>query len=333
MYYNVFMSTYLVAGGAGYIGGVCVEKMIDRGDEVVIIDNLNTGFKSNVHQKAHFYHGDIADPALVKKAFTEHKIEAVLDFAALAQVGESVNNPSKYFRNNVSSGLNFLDNLLENGCKKIIFSSTAAVFGIPEENPISETTPKNSITPYGDSKIMFEKILERYHQAYGLSFTVFRYFNACGATKQSKEMHDPETHLIPIVFQTLSGKREVLTINGDDYNTPDGTCVRDYVHIADLIDAHLIALEKLTDDTAEFYNLGNGNGYSIKEVIEAIEKVSGKKVPSVIGPRRAGDPDFLVASSEKAIKELGWVPKFSKIEDIVATVWEAEVNPPKPKTI
>lgn len=322
------MSKYLVVGGAGYIGGVCVEKMIDRGDEVVILDNLKTGHKENVHPKAAFYLGDMGDGAILDKIFTEHQIDTVLDFAGLIQVGESVKEPSMYFQNNLGQGMDLLDGMMRNNVKKIIFSSTAAVFGNPKVTPISEDSEKDPINPYGESKYFFEKVIKRYAEANDLKYTIFRYFNACGATTQSKELHAQESHLIPLIFQAVKGERPNIAVFGTDYDTPDGTCVRDYVHVSDLVDAHLLAIAKMDTSPANEFNLGNGSGYSVKEVIAAVEKVTGKTVPVVLSERRAGDPATLVASSEKAKAELGWVPKYPEIDQIITSAWEAEVNPP-----
>jgi UDP-glucose 4-epimerase len=325
------MSKYLVVGGAGYIGGVCVEKMIDRGDEVVILDNLSTGHKENIHPRATFIHGDKGDGALLDKIFSEHQVEAVLDFAGLIQVGESVKEPGKYFLNNLCQGVDLLEGMIRNNVKKFIFSSTAAVFGDPKVVPINESAEKEPINPYGEAKYFFERVIKRYAEAYGLKYTIFRYFNACGATDQSKELHAQESHLIPLIFQAVKGERPSISLYGTDYDTPDGTCVRDYIHVSDLIDAHLLAVQKMEVSPTNEYNLGNGNGYSVKEVIAAVEKVTGKTVPVVLSERRAGDPARLVASSEKAKSELGWVSVYPKIEQIIASAWEAEINPPKSK--
>lgn len=320
------MSKYLVTGGAGYIGGACVEKMIDRGDEVVVLDNLSTGHLENVNSKAKFIKGSVGDKDLLDKLFTDHQIDAVLHFAGFIQVGESVKFPGKYFENNLAQGINLLESMAKSGVNKIIFSSTAAVFGNPKEIPIKEEAEKEPINPYGESKLMLEKVIKRFHDAYGIRFTIFRYFNACGATKNSIENHSPESHLIPIVFESITGKRNFLTINGSDYKTPDGTCVRDYVHISDLVDAHLLAIDYMNDHEENYFNLGSGNGYSIKQVVDSVERVTGRKVPVVMGARREGDPDFLIAGSEKAHKELGWSPKFRDLDSIIKTVWEAVQN-------
>ena len=320
------MAKYLVTGGAGYIGGVCVEKLLERGDEVVILDNLSTGHEDNIKPGAIFYKGNVGDANLVNKIFAEHKIEAVLHFAGLIQVGESVKLPGKYFENNFSQGINLLESMVQNGVNKIIFSSTAAVFGNPLEIPIKEESIKEPINPYGESKFMFEKAIKRFHDAYGLRFTIFRYFNACGATGQNKESHTPETHLIPLIFEAINGKRENITVFGTDYDTPDGTCIRDYVHVADLVDAHLLALEYMNQSEENYFNLGNGSGYSVKEVIGAVEKVTEKKVPVVYGDRREGDPARLIATSEKARQQLRWSPKYTKIETIIKSAWDAIIS-------
>ncbi len=318
------MSKYLVVGGAGYIGGVCVEKMIERGDEVVILDNLKTGHKENLHPKAAFYLGDKGDQQLLDRVFAEHKIDTVLDFAGLIQVGESVKEPMKYFQNNLVQGVELLNGMMRNKVKKIIFSSTAAVFGSPKTVPIAEEAEKSPINPYGESKYFFEQVIKRYAEAYAIEYTIFRYFNACGATERGKEQHSPETHLIPLILQAVKGERENIAIFGTDYETPDGTCIRDYVHVSDLIDAHLLAIEKMKESPRNEFNLGNGLGHSVKEVIAAVEKVTGKKVPVVLADRRPGDPARLVASSEKAKRELGWRPQFSKIEEIIESAWKKE---------
>jgi len=325
------MTKYLVVGGAGYIGGVCVEKMIDRGDEVVILDNLVTGHKENVHPKAFFYLGDKGDATLLDKIFSEHKIDTVLDFAGLIQVGESVKEPGKYFQNNLGQGIDLLEGMIRNNVKKLVFSSTAAVFGNPKIVPIDENAEKEPINPYGEAKYFFERVIKRFNESYGLKYTIFRYFNACGATKQSKEQHAQESHLIPLIFQAVKGERSNISIFGTDYDTPDGTCIRDYIHVSDLIDAHLLAISKMESSFTNDYNLGNGNGYSVKEVIAAVEKVTGKTVPVVLGDRREGDPARLVASSDKAKVELNWTPKYPEIEQIISSAWEAEINPPKVK--
>lgn len=325
------MKQHLVTGGAGYIGGVCVEKLIAQGDQVVILDNLKTGHRENIHHQAKFYLGDKGDKELTRKIFSENTIDTVFDFAGLIQVGESVKQPGKYYENNFSQGVSLLESMVEANISKIIFSSTAAVYGNPKRVPISEDDEKLPINPYGESKLFFEKAIKGFANAHNLKYTIFRYFNACGATKQSKEEHVNESHLIPLVFQAVKGTRSNITVFGTDYETDDGTCIRDYIHVEDLVSAHLLA-EKYMDSSAKNeFNLGNGSGYSVKQVIAATESVTGKKVPVVFGDRREGDPAKLIADSQRAMAELGWRPKFSKIEDIIASAWEAEVNTPTKK--
>lgn len=323
------MSKFLVTGGAGYIGGVCVEEMVKKGDEVVVLDNLSVGHKENIHPKAAFYQGDTGDGALLDKIFKEHQIDTVLHFAAFALVGESVKEPSKYFHNNFAQGISLLDSMRRNGVDKFIFSSTCATYGIPDKSPIDENTPQRPINPYGESKLMLEKALKWYHSAYGMKYTIFRYFNACGATEQSMEVHEPETHLIPLIFDALMGKRPNITVFGTDYNTQDGSCIRDYIHVLDLIDAHLKAIDYMGSNFANEFNLGTGKGYSVKQVIDTVKRVTGKEIMVVLGERRPGDPDELVAKADKAFNELNWHPTHSDLEQVVASVWKAVQNPPK----
>lgn len=315
------MAEILVTGGAGYIGSACVGELLDRGHSVVVLDNLSTGHRECVDRRAVFYEGEVGDKILVKQILDKHAIEAVFHFAAFIQVGESVKSPAKYFANNYVQTLTLLDVLKDSNCKKIIFSSTAAVFGNPIEIPIDEDHPKNPINPYGLAKLMVENTLSWYGTAYGLKYCIFRYFNAAGATKHSMENHVNESHLIPLVFDAALGKRDSITIMGSDYDTPDGTCIRDYIHIADLVEAHILALQYLTDHESNNFNLGNGNGYSVKEVIDMVEKITGKKVPVTMGERRGGDADKLVASSQKARDMLGWQPKYADLESIVTSAW------------
>src|SRR4051812_16799446 len=311
---NVF-----VTGGAGYIGSVCVEELINAGHQVTVLDNLSEGHRSAVDTRARFIQGDLGDPTLIGPALREAKAEAVIHFAAHALVGESMTNPAKYFRNNVAKGLELLQASVEVGVKKFVFSSTCATYGPPERVPMTEDLPQRPINPYGESKLMFEKMLHWYQQIHGLEFVAFRYFNAAGASERFGEHHRVETHLIPNVLKVTLGQAKQCEIFGTDYPTADGTCIRDYIHIIDLADAHIIAMEP---GRKGFYNLGNGDGYSVREVIATCEKVAGKKIPTIERARRPGDPPRLVASAEKAKAELGWKPKYPKLEQIVSTAWE-----------
>jgi UDP-glucose 4-epimerase len=310
----------MVVGGAGYIGSVTVEQLQKAGHEVVVFDSLLKGHRESVPDGVPFVQGDMANSADLARAFEAHQVDAVMHFAALSLVGESVQHPSKYFINNVANGLKLLDAMLEYGVKKIVFSSTAAVYGEPTDWPIHEDFPHNPTNPYGESKLAFEKVLKWYEQAYGIRYATLRYFNAAGATERVGEDHDPETHLIPLVLQVAQGKREAINMFGDDYPTPDGTCVRDYIHVVDLADAHVRALSIL-DERSGTFNLGNGKGFSVKEVIEAARKVTGHAIPAKVAPRRAGDPAVLVASSDRIQKELGWKPQHPEIETIIRDAW------------
>jgi UDP-glucose 4-epimerase len=310
---NVF-----VTGGAGYIGSVCVEELLNAGYQVTVFDNLTEGHRSAVDPRATFVEGCFSDAALIKKAVRDSKAEAILHFAANALVGESMTNPSKYFRNNVANGLNLLDAAVECKVKKFVFSSTCATYGPPDRVPMTEDLPQRPINPYGESKLMFEKVLQWYQKLHGLEFIAFRYFNAAGASEKFGEHHRIETHLIPNVLKVALGQAKQCEIYGTDYPTPDGTCIRDYIHIVDLAQAHILGL---APGKTGFYNLGNGDGYSVKEVIQMCEKITDVKIPAIEKPRRAGDPPKLVAAATKAYTELGWKPKYPKLEDIVATAW------------
>lgn len=314
----------LVCGGAGYIGSHTVYELIERVHSVVVVDSLIKGHKAAVHNDAKFYLGDIRDEEFMDKVFKENNIDAVIDFAAFSLVGESVNEPFKYYENNVYGTLKLLEAMERAGVKKIVFSSTAATYGEPENDIIVESDKTNPTNPYGETKLTVEKMLKWADNAYGIKFVALRYFNAAGAHISGKigEDHSPETHLIPIILQTALGQREKMFIFGDDYDTPDGTCVRDYIHVTDLADAHIKALEKLfKTNESGIYNLGNGKGFSVKEVIEKAKKVTGKEFKVEIEARRNGDPSTLIASSEKAIKELGWKPKFNTLDKIIETAW------------
>ena len=314
----------LVTGGAGYIGSVCVEQLLNAGHEVTVFDHLEQGHRGAVDERARFIEGSLADPAKVRTAV--EGVDAVIHFAAFALVGESMTNPAKYFRNNVAYGLNLLEAAVAAKVQKFVFSSTCATYGPPERIPMTEDLPQRPISPYGESKLMFEKVLLWFRQIHGLEFVAFRYFNAAGASKRFGEDHDPETHLIPNILRVALGQSTHFEIYGTDYPTPDGTCIRDYIHVADLSDAHVLAL---APGKQGFFNLGNGDGYSVREVHHACEKISGRKIPAVEKPRRAGDPPRLVASAEKAKTELGWKPKFPKLEQIVETAWDWHKRNPK----
>ncbi len=321
----------LVTGGAGYIGSHTVAELLDKGEEVVIIDSLIKGHRESI-LGGRFYEGDLRDGELMDKIFKENDIESVIHFAAYSLVGESVQEPLKYYNNNLMSSISLLNKMKEHGTKKIVFSSTAAVYGEPESIPILEsdrTVPKN---PYGETKLAFEKALKWADEAYGIKYASLRYFNACGAHVSGKigEDHMPETHLIPLVLQVALGQREHITIYGDDYATDDGTCVRDYIHVTDLADAHILALNKLNaGGHSNIYNLGSGEGFSVKEIVEKVREVTGHKIPQVIGERRAGDPAVLIASSEKIKQELNWQPKYESISKIIETAWNWHKNHPK----
>ena len=298
--------------------------MIERGHSVVVVDSLIKGHKAAVHNDAKFYLGDIRDEDFMDQVFKENNIDAVIDFAAFSLVGESVNEPFKYYENNVYGTLKLLEAMERAGVKKIVFSSTAATYGEPENDIIVESDKTIPTNPYGETKLTVEKMLKWADNAYGIKFVALRYFNAAGAHISGKigEDHSPETHLIPIILQTALGQREKMFIFGDDYDTPDGTCVRDYIHVTDLAYAHIKALEKLfKTNESGIYNLGNGKGFSVKEVIEKAKKVTGKDFKVEIEARRNGDPSTLIASSEKAIKELGWKPKFNTLDKIIETAW------------
>ena len=315
----------LVTGGAGYIGSVCVEDLLNRGHEVTVLDNLTEGHKNAIDRRAHFVEGDLADKPAVSDLIRTKRPDAVMHFAANALVGESMQDPYKYFYNNVSCGLNLIHAMVENGVKRFVFSSTCATYGIPETVPIDELAPQKPVNPYGESKLIFEKILRWFDQIHGLIFASLRYFNAAGATEAFGEDHRIETHLIPCVLQVPLGKREHAQVFGTDYPTPDGSCIRDYIHVTDLAQAHALALEVKESD---FFNLGIGGGVSVLEVINACKKVIGKDISVVNQPRRPGDPPRLIASARKAHEVLGWRPQFDRIEDIVASAWSWHVRHP-----
>lgn len=316
----------LVLGGAGYIGSHMVDRLVELGQEkVVVVDNLVKGHRAAVHPDALFYEGDLADKDFMRKVFTENSdIDAVIHFAAYSLVAESMVEPLKYFDNNTSGLVSLLEVMNEFDVKRIIFSSTAATYGIPEVVPIVETSPQKPINPYGESKLMMETIMKWCDQAYGIKFVALRYFNVAGAKPDGSigEDHGPETHLLPIILEVAQGVREKIMIFGTDYNTPDGTNVRDYVHPFDLADAHMLAVEYLrAGNPSDAFNLGSSTGFSNLEILEAARRVTGREIPSELADRRPGDPDTLIASSEKARRILGWEPKFDNIEDMISSAW------------
>jgi UDP-glucose 4-epimerase len=317
---NVF-----VTGGAGYIGSVCAEELLNAGHTVTVFDNLTEGHRSAVDSRAKFIEGCLRDAKLVKQSLLDAKADAILHFAASALVGESMTDPKKYFHNNLVNALKLADAAVECGVKKFVFSSTCATYGPPDRVPMTEDLPQRPINPYGESKLMFEKALIWYQQIYGLEFVAFRYFNAAGASEKFGEHHRIETHLIPNVLFVALGKKSHLEIYGTDYPTPDGTCIRDYIHIKDLAQAHILGLQP---GKGGFFNLGNGDGYSVREVISMCEKITGKSIPAIEKPRRPGDPPRLVAAATKAHTELGWKPQYPKLEDIVKTAWAWHLKHP-----
>lgn len=316
--------TILVLGGAGYIGSHTVYELIENGEDVAIIDNLQTGHIKAVHPKARFYKGDIRNREFLDSVFAKEKIDAVIHFAAYSLVGESMEKPLKYYENNLCGTKILLDSMVANGINKIVFSSTAATYGEPESLPILETDKTEPTNPYGETKLAMEKMFKWVGRAHNINFVSLRYFNACGAHVSGEigEDHAVETHLIPLILQVPNNKREHIYIFGDDYNTKDGTCIRDYIHVTDLAQAHILAVKYLRNGgNSDIFNLGNGIGFSVKEVIETARKVTGHPIPALISPRRAGDPAKLIASSEKARKILGWNPEHAELEEIIATAW------------
>jgi UDP-glucose 4-epimerase len=321
----------LVLGGAGYIGSHAVYQLIDQDYEVVVVDNLLTGHEKALHPKAKFYQGDIRDKSFLQKVFQNEKIEGVIHFAASSLVGESMTNPIKYFDNNVYGTQVLLDVMNEYNVKNIVFSSTAATYGEQKEMPITEEMPTLPTNAYGETKLTMEKMMKWCDTAYGIKFVSLRYFNVAGARSSGEigEDHDPETHLIPVVLQVALGQREAISVFGDDYNTPDGTCIRDYIHVEDLIDAHILALKYLqTGGESNVFNLGSSQGFSVNEIIEAAREVTGHSIPAKVAERRAGDPSTLIASSAKAQEVLGWEPKRNSIQQIIQDAWNwHQANP------
>jgi UDP-glucose 4-epimerase len=308
----------LVVGGAGYIGSICAELLLNEGHGVIVFDNLGEGHRRAVDSRAKFIEGDLAERQKIEVTLSDAHPDAVMHFAASALVGESMHDPSKYFRNNISNGVNLLEAMVAARIERIVFSSTCAIFGLPERLPIDETTQAHPINPYGESKLAFEKILRWYDQIHGLKFVSLRYFNAAGASEKFGEDHRRETHLIPNVLKVALGQKPYAEIYGTDYETPDGTCVRDYIHIIDLARAHILALEATE---SAFYNLGTGGGSSVRQVIDACRKITGRKIDTIEKPRRPGDPPRLIASSEKIEAKLGWRPQFQSLDAIIESAW------------
>lgn len=318
------MMSLLVLGGAGYIGSHCVHQLIEKGHDVVVIDNLGTGHKSSVNSKARFYEGDIRDKTFLDGVFSKENIEGVFHFCAYSLVGESVEKPLTYFNNNIHGLQILLEVMFAHNVDKIIFSSTAAVYGEPNSIPINEDDTTNPTSPYGESKLVMEKMMRWCHKAYGINYAALRYFNVAGANSEGKigEDHRPETHLIPIVLQVALGQRDNLTVFGDDYNTPDGSCIRDYLHVEDLITAHIQAFDYLKNGgESGAFNLGSSQGYSVFEILETARMVTGKDIEATVGKRRAGDPGTLIASSDKAKTLLGWTPQYDDIKEIIQDAW------------
>ena len=318
-----------VTGGAGYIGSVMTDVLVAGGHDVTVFDNLSRGHRDAISPDAVFVEGDLADTPLVLATLRDRGVEAVIHMAGDALVPESMGNPGRYYRNNLIAGVSLLEAMRDAGVKPIVFSSTCAVYGVPEGIPLDERMATSPINPYGESKLAFERALDWFHRAHGLKVVALRYFNAAGAGARSGERHQPETHLIPLVLEVAGGERPSITIFGDDYPTRDGTCVRDYIHVLDLADAHLLALDFLrrSEPRMEIYNLGcGGEGYTNREVVNCVEKVTGKKIPVTAGPRRAGDPPVLVASSDKARRDLGWKPTRERLEVIIGDAWRFRVR-------
>jgi UDP-glucose 4-epimerase len=316
----------LVTGGAGYIGSVTAERLLNEGHVVAVFDNLERGHREALDPRAQFIAGDLRDSAAIERALIQTRPEAVVHFAAYALVGESMEHPEAYFGNNLRGGINLAEAMLKAGTRRIVFSSTCATYGQPERSPITEDTPQTPTNPYGESKLMFEKVLTWYQTLHGLQAVFLRYFNACGASEKYGEDHDPETHLIPNILKVALGQQAAVSLFGDDYDTPDGTCIRDYIHIADLAQAHCLALVK---DFTGAVNLGTGDGYSVRQVVDMARRVTGHPIPIAQQPRRPGDPARLVAEATKAERVLGWRPQHSQLEEIVRTTWAWQRTHPR----
>jgi UDP-glucose 4-epimerase len=312
----------LVTGGSGYIGSVVTSQLLGKGSEIIVFDNLSNSRAVAVPSGAKLVTGDTADRALLDRVFTEHRFDAVMHFAASIEAGESMKVPEKYFRNNTANSLTLLEVVLAHKVPRFVFSSTAALYGTPDRTPIEETDPLHPTNTYGESKLLVEQMLAWFHRIHGLRYACLRYFNAAGATPEQGEDHHPESHLIPLILQVALGKRDHIAIYGTDYPTPDGTCVRDYIHVSDLASAHLLVLDALREKDKLIYNLGNGRGFSVREVIETVRRVTGHPIPVREVERRAGDPAVLVASSAKIKRDLHWEPQFPALEAIVRSAWD-----------
>lgn len=313
--------TILVTGGAGFVGSVCVELLVAQGYNVIVLDNLQTGNRRAVHPKARLVRGSIGNARLLKRLFTENSVSAVVHFAAETLVTAASTDPHRYAVNNLQHGITLLNALREHSCQRIVFSSTAAVYGEPISSPLDENHPTAPLNAYGETKLMFERLLQRYREAYGLKAVVFRYFNAAGASARYGEQHMPETHLLPLILQTAAGRRASLELFGEDYETEDGTCVRDYVHVLDIAGAHVLALAKIDALPANTFNLGNGTGFSVRAVVQAAERITGRKIAVSLQPRRPGDPARLVAAAARAQQVLGWQPQHSALDNIISSAW------------
>ncbi len=312
----------LVTGGAGYIGGTVSRLLLERGHDVTIFDNLSHSNRSAVASDARFIQGELADRNLVEQTLTDGAFDGVMHFAALIEAGESMQKPETFFRNNTATSLTLLESMLKLGPRRLVFSSTAACYGEPESTPILEDAPLKPTNPYGESKLLVEHMLRWFNQLHGFRYASLRYFNVAGAVRGYGEAHEPETHLIPLILDVALGRRPSIKIFGEDYPTKDGTCVRDYIHVEDLADAHLLALHALEATSKMIYNIGNGQGFTVREVIDSVKRVTGRSIAVIEEPRRPGDPAVLVASSEKIKTELGWTPRFADLDTIVKSAWE-----------
>jgi UDP-glucose 4-epimerase len=316
------MANILVTGGAGYVGSVCCVELLRRGHSVTIVDDLSTGCREAVPSGASFFQVDIGNQSAMQSLVSHIRFDAVFHFAAKALIPESMSNPGMFFQHNVASGIVMLEVLREAGIRNFVFSSSAAVYGTPEHVPIDEDDPKQPVNSYGETKLMFERVLDWYSRAYGWSVTALRYFNASGATTELGERHDPETHIIPLLLQAATGERKAFNIYGDDYDTPDGTCLRDYVHVRDIASAHICALKNLNVAGMRAYNIGLGRSYSVREVCNAAAEVTGRVIPLRVSARREGDPAVLCASPKRIMNELGWNPEHSSLQEILASAWK-----------